>query len=121
MQVVIKSNGQVVDYSADDVEWTLEPGMRIEHMPDTYTWEHDPWNYVWVDGAPVYVAPPPEPYFPAEAIAILMRGNVTDAEAVRLKPYLPAYDASREYAEGELAVRYGRVARRTSAGWRELG
>lgn len=120
MKAIVRADNRVVDFSADDVIWTLEDGMREEHVDDSFVIAHDPWDYVW-DGGPVYVEPAPEPYPPAEAIAILLRGSVTDAEAVRLKPYLPVFDATREYSEGDLAIRFDKAARRTSTGWREIG
>jgi hypothetical protein len=120
MQAIIQPNGRVLEVSPDDMPWEIEEGMQIVHVDD-WDFTRFPPDWEYVDGEFVYREPPPEPYSPAEAIAIMMRGDVTDAEAVRLKPYIPAYDASRAYAEGELAVRYGKVARRTSSGWRELG
>ena len=52
---------------------------------------------------------------------------LTDADAAKMIPYLPEYDATRDhdaarsYQEGEICLRSGKPARRTSLGWREIG
>lgn len=121
MQAIIGLDGRIGDFVPDGIGITLAEGLRVEHVDDSFVVEHDPWDYLWTEDGPVYIEPEPEPYSPAEAIAIMMRGDVTDAEAVRLKPYISAFDASRVYSEGDLAVRSEKVVRRTSIGWRELG
>ena len=52
---------------------------------------------------------------------------LSDSDAAKMLPYLPEYDATRDhdaaraYTEGEICVRSGKPARKTSIGWREIG
>ena len=46
---------------------------------------------------------------------------LSDADAAKMIPYLPEYDATRDYQEGEICLRSGKPARKTSIGWREIG
>ena len=101
-------------------DFHLVPADDFAPAPGT-----DVWDYRYSDGKFIYIAPPPEPLSLAEAASLMMQaaqgGSISDAKAALMAPYLPVWDATVDYPEGSLAVRSGRVCRKTSIGWRELG
>lgn len=126
MKVIVDKEGRVVDFSEDFVEWTLKDGMRVEHLEDSYTFEHDPWDYVWENGAPAYREPEPEALAPGEVLKAIFTASpaltvgIIDSVALRMKPYIPDYDSAVSYVVGSLAMRDGKVQRKTLTGWRAL-
>jgi hypothetical protein len=104
--------------------WTHPDDCELVGAEGWYP-EHDSSEYTYADGVFTWHEPPAEPMGMAEAAALMMQAAqgipIPDAKAALMAPYLPAFDARVEYAEGSLAVRSGRVCRKTSIGWRELG
>lgn len=106
--------------------WSHPEGMRVVEADGfDYDGMHDMADYAYADGAFTLIEPPPGPLEPVEAAALMMQAAqgspIPDSKAARMAPYLPVFDATKTYWEGELCVRLGKVCRKTAYGWRELG
>ena len=105
--------------------WNHPDGMRVVEADGfDYDGMHDLADYAYADGAFTLIEPPPGPLEPVEAAALMMQvtqgGQIPDDKAARMAPYLPAFDQTIEYADGDLCARDGKVYRKTAHGWREL-
>ena len=120
--------------------------------PDENLWVESPWevppdnfnDWIYADGSLIYdkrVLPEEdmrnkvlsESLQPADTLQATftampyLTAALTDADAAKMIPYLPEYDATRDhdaarsYQEGEICLRSGKPARKTSIGWREIG
>lgn len=107
MKAIVKADNRVVDFSADDVIWTLEDGMREEHVDDSFVITHDPWDYVW-DNGPVYVEPDPEPLQAHEVLRAIFAAQPETIEALpdeslaRMAPYMQEWESGVAYQAGNL-------------------
>jgi len=106
--------------------WFHPDGMEVVEADGfDYDGVHDLADYAYADGAFTLIEPPPGPLEPVEAAALMMQAAqgspIPDSKAARMAPYLPVFDATHAYWEGELCVRSGKVCRKTAYGWRELG
>lgn len=105
--------------------WSGPDGFRLVEAEGVEL-DGDYADYEYSEGAFRKRDLPPAPYEPTEAVAVVLDAQgatvgISDSDAARMAVFIPAFDASRSYSEGELAVRNGVVCRRTSIGWREIG
>ena len=93
------------------------------------TWfypEHEVWEYYYKNGRFVWREPDPEPLNPLDVIKSIYAADpaltvgLPDSIALRMIPYLPAYDQSQTYTTGMLMVKDGEVWRKTLTGWRAV-
>lgn len=106
--------------------WFHPGGMEVVEADGfDYDGEHELADYAYSDGAFTLIEPQAPPLSPVEAAALMMQAAqgspIPDSKAARMAPYLPVFDATHAYWEGELCVRSGKVCRKTAYGWRELG
>lgn len=108
MKAIVRADNVVIDFSDDDVVWTLEEGMREEHVDGSFVPEHDPWDYRWVDGAPVYIAPPPATLCAEEVLTAMFAAQpdaierLPDEALARMAPYMQPWEPDAAYEAGNL-------------------
>lgn len=127
LYALIDENNRVAalqDLASADM-WFHPDGMEVVEADGfDYDGEHELADYAYADGVFTLIEPPAPPLSPVEAAALMMQavqgGQIPDDKAARMAPYLPAFDQTIEYADGDLCARDGKVYRKTAHGWREL-
>ena len=121
------ASGQVNDLRdvPSPEHWTYPDGFELVDATG-FVPEHEVWEYRYENGEFIWHEPEPEPLAPFEVLKAIYTAmpaltvGIIDAMALRMLPYLPEYDPSQTYTVGMLAVKDGKVQRRTIGGWREV-
>ena len=112
--------------SPDD--WNYPDGYILVQVDgQDIDFDRDLSDYLWSDGR--FEVDPDraafvEPLAPHEAVKAIFAANpsltvlIPVAIALRMLPYLPDYDADQTYVTGSLAIKDGRLQRKTITGWR---
>lgn len=105
--------------------WTYPEGFELVDATGFYPM-HNTCEYYYKNGRFVWREPDPEPLNPLDVIKSIYAADpaltvgLPDSMALRMIPYLPAYDQSQTYTTGMLMVKDGEVWRKTLTGWRAV-